>query len=296
MLKDTFTGRDERLTCLGRVLPRFCFKSLLSLSSSDLRSSEDWLSFMSSFSWFSTFRSRGGATWPARALAIPVTHTKIENWLINHLFYDLYINHNWRSKHTDNGEYDQCMLTSAKWTLSWQKQNNNWKKVVQKKLPNLWTCLPGGWAPSWRWDQRWPASRRGCCSGWWSLRGEQSPVRTDNHKYMRQRTEQNIKSPSDHEAIWSVPRKQKWFTLNRGRDRSWTSKLRVSLCCYCRVWPPLWRTEWCSHYKEWPSQTQICAQRLAALQSWVLTLFQQKALMLFSIWKRVSILWEAGWL
>lgn len=78
---------------------------------------------------------------------------------------------------------------------------------------------------------------------------------------MRQRTEQNIKSPSDHEAIWSVPRKQKWFTLNGGRDRSWTSKRRESLCSYCIVWPPLWRTEWYSHYKERPSQPQICAQR-----------------------------------
>ncbi len=123
-------------------------------------------------------------------------------------------------------------------------------------------CLTGGWGPSWRWDRRWPAGRRGCCcSGWRSLRGEQSPVRTDSHKYMRQRTEQNIKSPSDPEAIWSVPRKQKWFTLNRGRDRSWTSKRRESLCSYCSVWPPLWRTEWYSHYKERPSQPQICAQR-----------------------------------
>lgn len=123
-------------------------------------------------------------------------------------------------------------------------------------------CLTGGWAPSWRWDRRWPAGRHGCCcSGWRSLRGEQSPVRTDSHKYTRQRTEQNIKSPSDPEAIWSVPRKQKWFTLNMGRDRSWTSKRRESLCSYCRVWPPLWRTEWYSHYKERPSQPQICAQR-----------------------------------
>lgn len=149
-------------------------------------------------------------------------------------------------------------------------------------------CLPGGWAPSWRWDRRWPAGRCGCCSGWRSLRGEQSPVRTDSHKYMRQRTEQNIKSPSDDEAIWSVPRKQKWFTLNRGRDRSWTSKWRESLCSYCRVWPPLWRTEWYSHYKERPSQPQICAQRGTSVLSSD-SVPPKNTLMLFSIWKRVSV-------
>lgn len=65
------TRASSLRTYFVRVPPRGVLTSLLSLSSSDLMSSELWLSCMSSLSWFSILSSRDDATWLARLLASP---------------------------------------------------------------------------------------------------------------------------------------------------------------------------------------------------------------------------------